>query len=75
MHDQNELQRQIGSRVASLLERSGMNRGVFAERTGMGLTYVSEIINGKRNLTLGMIARMEQALGARIIDVVEPDAV
>jgi len=60
-------------------ERAGLTLSELARRTGMHLSTLSKIENGKRKLYVGEVARLAQAIGclpsALIPELPEPEPI
>lgn len=49
--------------ILELLERNGLNRADLAERLGKSRGFVSQLLNGSRNMTLRTLSDIFGALG------------
>lgn len=56
----------MGQRVAQLREKRGWTQRELAESAGMSVTFLSEIENGKRNVSSEMLLRLADALNASL---------
>jgi transcriptional regulator with XRE-family HTH domain len=52
--------------ILELMEHEGLTRSGLAERTGKSKGYVSQLLNGERNMTLRTLAEIAHAVGHRI---------
>lgn len=52
-----------GEILAAELEERGLTQKTFAEQTGLQRSHLSELINGKRPMTISIADRLEDALG------------
>lgn len=62
----------IAFTVLALLDQKGMSKQELAIKMNVKPQFVSRIVKGKANLTLETLVKLEQALGAAIIEVVDP---
>lgn len=53
----------MGKRIAKVREQRGWKQKELADRAGMSVTFLSEIENGKRNLSSGKLLRIADELG------------
>jgi transcriptional regulator with XRE-family HTH domain len=56
----------LGKRIAELRERCGWTQKQLADRAGMSVTFLSEVENGKRNLSSAKLLRIADELGASL---------
>lgn len=52
-----------GEVLAAELEERGITQKSFAEEIGMRPSHLSELINGKRNVTMAIADKLQEALG------------
>lgn len=52
-----------GEVLAAELEERGISQKSFAEQIGMRPSHLSELINGKRNVTMAIADKLQKALG------------
>jgi Helix-turn-helix. len=52
--------------ICELLEREGVSRQELAERLGKTKGFVSQVLNGERNMTLRTLADLAHVLGHRL---------
>lgn len=52
-----------GEVLAAELEERGISQKSFAEQIGMRPSHLSELINGKRNVTMAIADKLQEALG------------
>jgi transcriptional regulator with XRE-family HTH domain len=52
----------LGKRIAELREERGYTQKHLAERAGLSVTFLSEVENGKRNLSTGKLLRIADEL-------------
>lgn len=64
----------IAFAVLSLLREKQMTKQELAERMGVKAQYVSRIVKGTENLTMETISKLEVALGASLMEVVDASA-
>jgi transcriptional regulator with XRE-family HTH domain len=63
----------VSARIGQVLDaREDLTQQALAERMGKDASYVSRVLGGGVNLTLKTIAQFEEALGDRVICVVDP---
>ena len=62
----------IAFTVLALLDQKGMSKQELAIKMNVKPQFVSRIVKGKANLTLETLVKLEQALGAAIIEGVDP---
>ena len=67
-----DVQKRVGGNVAKLRKQRGLTQEALAQSAEIKQTYLSEIENGKRNPTLGMMERIAAALGADVHDLTRP---
>ncbi|SLJ81161.1 putative transcriptional regulator [Mycobacteroides abscessus subsp. abscessus] len=53
----------LGAKIKARREKLGLSQGVLAERAEVHRTYVNQVENGRRNITVGLLARISAALG------------
>lgn len=68
---QEDLIMEVTEALCELLEREKVSRKELAERLGKSKGFVSQVLNGGRNLTLRTIAEIVEVLGYRIALVPE----
>jgi transcriptional regulator with XRE-family HTH domain len=56
----------LGKRLAAIRERRGWKQTELAERAGLSVAFISEIENGKRNVSSEKLLQLANALGASI---------
>lgn len=57
------VQERLGAKIKARREKQGLSQGVLAERSGIHRTYVSQVENGHKNVTISLLARISTALG------------
>lgn len=67
----NRLKKDIAARIQAELDRKGMKRQDLADKMGKPKSHISAIMNEQGNMTLRIIAEIEQALSVNIIEVTE----
>lgn len=60
---------QIADRIRALLKEKGLRQQDLADQAGMTKSYISQIMHGSANLTIGTIESLEKALNGTIIRV------
>lgn len=61
----------LGYRIRLLREDRGLSQSDFAYRIGINRSYLSGVENGKRNLTVDILARMADILGITLSELFE----
>ncbi len=59
----------FGKRVRSLREKQGYSQEAFAHEVGVHRTYMGSIERGEKNVSLHNIAKIADALGLEIKDL------
>ena len=65
----NAIQRRIAEALRNALARQEMTRLELAERSGVTNTYITLIMQGKANMKLETIVKLEIGLGCAILDI------
>lgn len=65
------LQEKLGKAVAQLRKERNISQEQFAFDSGIARKYMSEIENGKRNISLDVIERLAQAFRMRPSELFE----
>lgn len=52
-----------GEVLSAELEERGITQKAFAQQIGMRPSHLSELINGKRNVTMAIADKLQEALG------------
>jgi transcriptional regulator with XRE-family HTH domain len=52
----------MGKRIAQLREANGMTQKQLADRAGISVTFLSEVENGKRNISMGKLVSIAEEL-------------
>lgn len=61
--DENVIQARIGANIKARREKLGLAQTTLGERSGIHRTYVNQLENGHKNLTVVVLARLAEALG------------
>lgn len=61
--DEAAIQERLGAKIKARREKEGLSQGALAERSGIHRTYVNQVENGHKNVTIGLLARISAALG------------
>lgn len=64
---------QISERILQLLSQKGVSQKELAERMGNNESEITRMLTGMQNVTLRTIAKVEAALKAEIITVVNDE--
>jgi transcriptional regulator with XRE-family HTH domain len=67
--DRESLSRSVGIVLREARVKAGLSQEALADRAGVDRTFVGRIENGKQSPTLDTLARMAQALGLRLSEV------
>lgn len=59
----------IALNVLDILRQKNMSKQELADRMQVSAQYISKLVKGKENLTLETIAKLESALGVKMIDI------
>jgi transcriptional regulator with XRE-family HTH domain len=59
----------FGQRLRAARESRGVSQEELARLAGFDRTYVSKIERGQRNITVGTIERLAEALGVRPVEL------
>ena len=63
------IQEKLGKAIVNLRKERGLSQEIFAYDAGIDRRYMSDIENGKRNLSLDIIERISQKLGLKISEL------
>ena len=66
-----DVRARVGKNVRAYRERAGLSQEALADAAALDRTYVSGIERGRRNPTVVVLERVADALGVRIVDLVE----
>lgn len=69
-----ELIVEVTEALAEAIDRSGVPRAEVARRLGKGRAFVTQVLAGGRNLTLGTLAELADAIGCAVKVRLEPSA-
>lgn len=58
----------IGEALKHLREVRGVSQRDLAEKSGVGYASIARIETGRQDPTVGMLARLAEALGIRMVD-------
>ena len=62
----------IAFTVLALLDQKQLTKRDLAAKMNVKPQYISRIVKGKANITLETLVKLEQALGATIIEIADP---
>ena len=65
-----ELSFAIAERIDAVLKTKGMSQKMFAQLLGKRESEISKWLTGRHNFTMQTIAKIETALGCKLIDIV-----
>ncbi len=63
----------VALRVLDALDEKKMSQSGLAEKLGVNRQKVSKIVKGQENLTLETITKLEQALGIKLVYVIDEE--
>lgn len=63
------IQEKLGKAIVQLRKEKGLSQESFAFDAGIDRRYMSDIENGKRNISLDIIERISQKLGLKISEL------
>lgn len=61
--DENAIQARIGANIKARREKLGLAQTTLGLRSGIHRTYINQLENGHKNLTVVVLARLAAALG------------
>ncbi|MCD4785381.1 MAG: helix-turn-helix transcriptional regulator [Candidatus Eremiobacteraeota bacterium] len=56
----------LNERICEWMEKQGVNRAELARRLGKSRAYITRMLNGKPNLTIGSLVKVASALGVKV---------
>ena len=63
------IQEKLGKAIVNLRKERGLSQEIFAYDAGIDRRYMSDIENGKRNISLDILERISQKLGLKISEL------
>ena len=63
------IQEKLGKAIVLLRKEKGLSQESFAYDAGIDRRYMSDIENGKRNISLDILERISQKLGLKISEL------
>ena len=63
------IQEKVGKTIIKLRKEQGMSQETFAYESGIDRRYMSDIENGKRNISLDILERVADKLGIRLSEL------
>ena len=63
------IQKKLGKAIVLLRKEKGLSQESFAYDAGIDRRYMSDIENGKRNISLDILERISQKLGLKISEL------
>ena len=63
------IQEKLGKTIVQLRKEKGVSQESFAFDAGIDRRYMSDIENGKRNISLDILERISQKLGLKISEL------
>ena len=61
--DENAIQMRLGANIKACREKLGLAQTTLGERSGVNRTYINQLENGHKNLTVVVLSRLAEALG------------
>jgi DNA-binding XRE family transcriptional regulator len=61
--DENVIQARIGANIKARREKLGLAQTSLGERSGIHRTYINQLENGHKNVTVVVLSRLADALG------------
>lgn len=61
--DENAIQARLGANIKARREKLGLAQTTLGERSGVHRTYINQLENGHKNLTVVVLSRLADALG------------
>lgn len=61
--DENMIQSRIGANIKARREKLGLAQTTLGERSGIHRTYINQLENGHKNVTVVVLSRLADALG------------
>lgn len=69
-----DMRKLVGRNAARIRREKGLTQEQLAERSGLSQQYISGLERGGRNPTVVTLYELAVALGARPVDLLEPDS-
>ncbi len=66
-----DIKEKFGLKLKTLRKEKGLSQEKLAERSGLNRSYISGIEQGKRNVSLEVMEKLVEALGAGIGELVD----
>ena len=63
------IQEKLGKAIVNLRKERGLSQEIFDYDAGIDRRYMSDIENGKRNISLDIIERISQKLGLKFSEL------
>lgn len=60
--DEDTIHQRLGSNIKRRREQVGLTQAVLAERAGIHRTFLNQVENGHRSITIGVLVRLAAAL-------------
>ena len=70
---ESQITSRFGANVRGFRHRLGISQETLAERADLHRTYISEIENGQRNVTLKSVEKLAHALQVSVVSLFLPD--
>lgn len=64
-----KVRKKLGYRIRLLRESKGLSQGDLAYRIGINRSYLSEVENGHRNLTVDILTRMSDIMSITLSEL------
>lgn len=69
--DEDAIQKRLGENIKQRREEAGLTQAVLAERAGIHRTFLNQVENGRKGVTIGVLVRLAMALDATPAVLVE----
>ncbi len=63
--------REIGQSILRLRKEKGLSQAQFADKAGISRRYLSDIENGKRQMSLAILERIVRELGVSVGELID----
>ena len=68
---ENELMKAVSKRIRAVLKEKQWTNNQLGREAGLSKSFISMILNNRCNVTLGTIAKIEDALGVPIMEILK----
>jgi transcriptional regulator with XRE-family HTH domain len=63
----------VASKIRSKRQKIGLSQESLADECGLHRTYIGAIERGERNITINTLAKIADALGCSVVDLIGGD--